>query len=190
VINSVRSTPVTNLRVDSQQKEKTTSAATDKKESTIIKDTVEIGTGQESSTIYKKTTKNKLGASEIAALKEQAEKALGNLKSLVEKLILQQGKGSKTLQNLNEIDLTGAAGTTQTQTEEDPFGVKAVSDRIVDFAIAISGNDKTKLEELKASIDKGFSQASKSFGGELPDICQDTYTEIMKKLDEWGKEEE
>ena len=70
--------------------------------------------------------------------------------------------------------------------EDGPFGVKAVSDRIVDFAIAVSGNDTSKLGELKAAIDKGFEKARDAFGGTLPDICNRTYDEAMRKLDEWA----
>jgi hypothetical protein len=69
--------------------------------------------------------------------------------------------------------------------EDGEWGVKAVSDRIVQFAIAISGGDKTKYQELKDSIDEGFRQATKALGGELPGISQETYKEIMRKLDAW-----
>jgi hypothetical protein len=69
--------------------------------------------------------------------------------------------------------------------EDGPLGVKAVSDRIAGVAIAFTGGDPDKLPELKAAIEKGFGQAAKVFGGELPDICNQTYDEVMRKLDEW-----
>jgi hypothetical protein len=72
--------------------------------------------------------------------------------------------------------------------EDGEFGVKAVSNRLVDFAIAISGGDKSKLSELVAAIDEGFAAARKALGGELPEICRQTYDETMRKLNAWANE--
>ena len=54
--------------------------------------------------------------------------------------------------------------------EDGYFGVEQASDRIVQFAISLSGNDPKRLEEIKAGIDKGFQMAAKALGGTLPDI--------------------
>ena len=77
----------------------------------------------------------------------------------------------------------------QAVSEDGDFGVKAVSDRLVDFAISISGGDKSKLSELVSAIDKGFGAAKDALGGELPAICQQTYDETMRKLNEWANDE-
>ena len=74
--------------------------------------------------------------------------------------------------------------------EDGEFGVNAVSDRIVAFAIAISGGDKSKLNTLKAAIDEGFQAVKDIMGGALPDISSKTYDEIMRKLDEWADDEQ
>lgn len=88
------------------------------------------------------------------------------------------------------MDAQTIAEAKQAISENGEYGIKAVSGRIVNFAIAASGGDKSKLEELKAAIDKGFEEAKKAFGGQLPDICSQTYDEIMKKLDDWSKQEQ
>ncbi len=133
-----------------------------------ISDTVEIGNKSSSAVTYTKQGTKKLSSSDIEAIKRQAEEATENLRKLVEDMILKQGKSGRK----NQYRVSG----------------ETVSDRIVDFAIAVSGNDKTKLAELKASIDKGFAAAQKSFGGELPGICSQTYDAIMEKLDKWAQE--
>ncbi len=119
---------------------------------------------------------------DIAALKKNADTATENLRSLVEKLILKQSKKS------SETNAQTIREARQAISEDGEYGVDAVSERIVKFAIAISGGDKTKIDELKSSIDQGFAEAKKAFGGELPDICNRTYDEIMRKLDKWNEE--
>ncbi|MBU0665470.1 MAG: hypothetical protein KJ990_13125 [Proteobacteria bacterium] len=66
------------------------------------------------------------------------------------------------------------------------FGVKQTSDRIVNFAISMAGGDPSRLATIKEGVDKGFNEALKAFGGQLPDISYDTYDAVMKKLDDWA----
>jgi len=54
----------------------------------------------------------------------------------------------------------------------------------------VSGNDKTKINELKAAIEQGYKAAEKAFGGELPEICKKTLERTMEKLDQWAESEE
>ncbi|KAF0188203.1 MAG: hypothetical protein FD168_1907 [Desulfobulbaceae bacterium] len=67
------------------------------------------------------------------------------------------------------------------------FGVDKTSSRIVDFAIGIAGGDPSRLDAIKEGVDKGFAEALKAFGGQLPDISYDTYDAVMKKLDDWAE---
>ena len=41
---------------------------------------------------------------------------------------------------------------------------------------------------MRKAIEKGFSQAAKLWGDELPEISQKTHEAVMKGLDEWAKE--
>ena len=55
----------------------------------------------------------------------------------------------------------------------------------------MAGDDPEKLEEMRAAFQKGFDQATKTWGGELPDISQRTYDAVMEKFDKLtGKAEE
>lgn len=136
----------------------------------------------------------KLESYDIDSLKSIAEQANENLRRIVEQLVLKQGNNFQHLQIKGFFD-PGKASTADIEkarsaiSENGEFGVKAVSDRLVEFAKAISGGDKTKCEELRGAIDKGFKAAKDALGGYLPDICQRTYDETMRKLDEWAAEE-
>jgi len=72
--------------------------------------------------------------------------------------------------------------------EDGYYGVEQTSQRILDFAKALSGNDVSKAEELLNAFKDGFKQATKSWGKDLPDICQDTYKAVEKKFDQWVNE--
>lgn len=164
-------------------------------------DIVELHSTQEASVTYSNIYgKKKLDASDIQALQDQAAKATENLRKLVEELILKQNGNQKISEASSEDDSAGQNGLSITLddieqakaaiSEDGEYGVNAVSDRLVEFAKTISGGDKTKLNELVSAIDEGFTQAKKALGGELPDICQRTYDETMRKLNDWASSEE
>ncbi len=130
----------------------------------------------------------KLSASQIAKIKSQVEAQNASLRTLVEKLLTKQSGAYRTAFDEIEFDSDMTPEEAQAAISEDGYwGVNAVSDRIVSFAIAISGGDTSKLEELKAAINKGFELAGKSLGSDLPGICGDTYNAIMEKLDNWAQ---
>ncbi|EKD39886.1 MAG: hypothetical protein ACD_75C00262G0004, partial [uncultured bacterium] len=112
------------------------------------------------------------------------------LRGLVLNLFKDQGIDYKIATGAGEIDLT-------TLTPEDAqdliaddgyFGVEQTSQRIFDLAVGIAGGDPTKLDAIKAGVDKGFQEAYDAFGGWLPDISHGTYDAVMKKLDDWAGE--
>ena len=71
------------------------------------------------------------------------------------------------------------------------WGVSQTSDRIFDFAMALSGGDEEKMEKMKAAVEKGFKLATGSWGKDLPDISNQTYDAVMKKFDDFfGKTSE
>lgn len=72
--------------------------------------------------------------------------------------------------------------------EDGYFGVEQTSDRIVNFALAISGGDVTKLDAIKKGVEDGFNQALEAFGGALPDISYQTFDVAMEKLESWAAE--
>lgn len=165
-------------------------------EQTAKVDTIEVGARQDAPVTYGKVSGKKLDTADIASLKAKSEAATENLRKLVEQLILKQDKNYKAALSDTSEDGLAKLGLTAEDveaaklavSEDGEFGVKAVSDRLVDFAIAISGGDKSKLSELVAAIDEGFAAAKEALGGTLPEISQKTYDETMKKLNDWAKE--
>ncbi len=151
---------------------------------------LELGDTPKAKATYSKPVTKGLNADEISRLKEESQRAFSSLRQLVEGLLSKQGKKFNDVLSGKEILLVEEdtrAAAAQMISEDGELGVKAVSERIVAFAKAISGDDRSKAQELRNSIIEGFKAAEKIWGGELPEISQKTYDEVMRKMDEWEK---
>ncbi len=126
----------------------------------------------------------------VDRLKRDSQQAHAQLIRIVEEMLKRQGKTLNLLKpdEIVEVDETARLEAQSLIGPDGELGVEKVSQRIVDFAIAISGGDKSKLGTLRKAIDQGFKEAEKMLGG-LPDISRETYDRIMEKLDAWEKEE-
>ncbi|KUO52778.1 MAG: hypothetical protein APF76_02260 [Desulfitibacter sp. BRH_c19] len=132
---------------------------------------------------YGKVTKSDQISIEI--LRNESEKAYETLLRIVMELIDNQGRVDGQKKSAHEESLRMEAS--KLIHDDGPLGAEAVSNRIVDFAIAISGGDKSKIEVLRGAIEEGFKQA-KDILGELPEVSQKTYDLIIEKLDKWEKD--
>lgn len=153
---------------------------------------LEIGGHTDRSATYNRPSTAKPNIEEIKKLWEQTEKATQSLRSLVRELINRQGFEFKDVMEGRQAlipDEKAIAEAEELISEDGEWGVEEVSNRIVEFAKAISGEDKSKLGILRDAIRDGFSQAKDILGGELPEISKRTYDEIMNKLDKWENEE-
>lgn len=127
----------------------------------------------------------------VAQLKADQEKRQAQLTELVQNMISKQtntfGEATDIWKFLAKGDYTVDAETKKKAQEaisEDGYwGVKQTSDRIVSFATALAGDDPDALEEMKEAFIKGYKQAEKQWGGELPEISQKTYDAVMEKFD-------
>lgn len=165
-------------------------------------ETSDVGVVYEPSkeTTQTSTKKNaKVDSETIAKLKADADQRLSQLKGIVEQLITKQGKTSETVSIWSQFRQGVLDGTitvdeaTAKQAQEDIsedgyWGVKQTSERILDFAKALTGSDSSKVEDIRTAIEKGFSEAAKLWGDELPEISQKTHDAVMKGLDEWAKQ--
>lgn len=132
----------------------------------------------------------------IAHLKSSAEQRMQQMQSLVTKMFEKQGITIGTADNMWRILAGGnftADAATIAQAKEDIsedgyWGVNQTSERIFSFAAALSGGDKEKMQEMVKAVEKGFSEATKAWGKELPGITQDTHSAIMDKFDKWFEE--
>lgn len=128
----------------------------------------------------------------VQQLKADADARISQLRSLVEKLISGQadsyGKANDIWSFLREgsftVDPATKAQAQEDISEDGYWGVKQTSQRILDFATALTGGDPSKIEEMRSAFQKGYKQAEKTWGGKLPDISQQTYDAVMKGLDD------
>ena len=65
------------------------------------------------------------------------------------------------------------------------WGVEKTSDRILDFAKALAGNDPGKAQQLLDAFKEGYKKAEETWGDKLPDISQRTYEAVEKKFNDW-----
>ncbi|MBV7274276.1 hypothetical protein JMF89_02985 [Clostridiaceae bacterium UIB06] len=83
---------------------------------------------------------------------------------------------------------TTPEGAQQAISEGGAYSVNAVADRIMTLAKYIAGDDPNKLQQMRDAVEKGFSEAGLVFknatSSGLPQICEDTHTEIMRRFDE------
>ena len=128
----------------------------------------------------------------IAQLKEDAERRTKQLRDLVEKMMLKQGQTfdeASMYKFLREGNYTVDEETVkqaQADVSEDGYwGVEQTSDRLVSFAKALTGGDPDKADEMMEAIQKGFDDATKTWGDELPDICKQTLEATKNKIDTW-----
>ncbi|WP_026651537.1 hypothetical protein [Butyrivibrio proteoclasticus] len=82
------------------------------------------------------------------------------------------------------VDAATKAQAQEDIAEDGYWGVKQTSERILDFAKALAGDDPEKLENMREAFKKGYDQAQKTWGGELPEISKQTYDAVMKGFDE------
>ena len=142
---------------------------------------------------------NKMSKEERAALvnqlKADAEQRQSQFLDIVRKTISGQagafGKANddsiwRTLASGNfTVDAATKAQAQKDIGEDGYWGVKQTSQRLFDFASARAGDDAEKMKKMQEAMEKGFKQATKSWGGKLPGISQDTLAAANKLFDDY-----
>lgn len=173
-----------------------TSAAKEKTsaEEATIKTTEDTGVIYEHSTDTNTSSTKKTYKPDTALinkLKADADARTSQLRSLVEQMM---GKQATTYGNANDIwsflrsgnytvDPATKAQAQADIAEDGYWGVNQTSDRIIQFATALTGGDPDKIEAMRDAFKKGYAQAEKTWGGSLPEISQKTYDAVMEKFD-------
>ncbi|MBR4027198.1 MAG: hypothetical protein IKJ01_06525 [Lachnospiraceae bacterium] len=203
-INGVRTTPRTTpiSQVTRNEEVNTTAANT-----SSTQNVTSTSTGfDDTAAVYEKTktpdasvtVKNSMFDREaiIAQMKADTEARMNQMTSLVQQTIAQQGNKIGMSEDvwsfLAKGDFTvspDVKAQAQADIAEDGYwGVEKTSDRILEFAKALSGNDPSKADELLDAFKTGFKEATKTWGKDLPDISQKTYEAVEKKFAEWKAE--
>ena len=158
---------------------------------------------EESGVVYEKSNEpekkatykiNKMSAEDRASLVQKLKMDDANrrnqLTSLVQKMFSGQAGVSKlsdlfSPENLKNVSAADIAQAKEDVSEDGYWGVKQTSQRLFDFASALAGDDVEKMKEMQEAMEKGFKKATKAWGGELPDICQDTMKAANKLFDDY-----
>ena len=189
---STVSTPKTETKAEAKKEAKKETKASEKEEQ---------GAVYEKSTSEKKATYsiNKMSAEDIAAIVEQMKQDQVNRKQqlcdLVNQMLSKQAGTSKLAslfspENLKNVSPEAIAQAKEDVSEDGYWGVKQTSQRLFDFASALAGDDVEKMKEMQKAMEKGFKQATKAWGEELPSICKDTIDAANKLFDEYYKSKE
>ena len=167
---------------------------------TTVKDKADKTTKQENAesnaqgAIYEKAKLSDEDRKKIVnQLKADMEKREQQLTSLVKDMMSKQTNAFGVANNMSiwqflakgdfEVDPEVQKKAQEDISEDGYWGVKQTSDRIVDFAKALAGDDTKALEKMKEAFLKGFKQAEKAWGGKLPEISQKTYDAVVDKFD-------
>ena len=145
------------------------------------------------STINEKTDRKAI----VAALKADAQARTDSFKKMVEDMLFKQGKKVtnaddmwKALANGDfTVDAETAAKAKSEIADDGYWGVEQTSQRIFDMAVALSGGDEDKMNEMLDGFKEGFKQATKTWGKELPDISGRTYDAVMEKFENYKNKE-
>lgn len=166
-------------------------------------------TFDETAVVYEKsnatetvTTKNRAIDREaiIAQMKADTEARMKQLTDIVKKMMTGQGNAFAIASDDDIWSFLASGDYTVTeaaklQAQEDIsengyWGVEQTSDRILDFAKALSGGDVSKADELLEAFKKGYEEATGAWGKDLPDISKKTYEAVEEKFAAWKAEAE
>lgn len=133
----------------------------------------------------------------VNKMKADAEAHTKQLENIVQQLMTKQGQ---TFSVANgdmwkflasgkfEVDEATKLQAQEDVSEDGYWGVKQTSNRILDFATALTGGDPSKIEDMRKAFEKGYKQAEDTWGGELPEISKQTYDAVMKGFDKMAED--
>lgn len=159
-------------------------------------------TASEGGAVYEKTAPekkatysiNKMSPEERAKIVEQMKLDLANRQSqlldLVSQMFSKQAGTAKladlfTADKLKDVSEADIEKAKEDISEDGYWGVKQTSQRLFDFASALAGDDVDKMKEMQAAMEKGFKQATKAWGEDLPGISKDTLDAANKLFDDY-----
>ena len=177
------------------------------------KDTAKTSSSKADSTqaaVYEKSdetvaapkTERKVDSETIAKLKADAEERTNSLRSLVEKMMTKQGQTiaksgvldfengtnlAEIFKNL-EVDEETRLQAQKDTAEDGYWGAEQTSERILSFAKALAGDDPKLAQDMLKAIEKGFGEAAKAWGEDLPELSQNTMKLTFEKVNKWIEE--
>ena len=132
----------------------------------------------------------------VAQMKADQQSRIQQLTDMVAKMMSDQGKAFGIATDDDSIwklfadgDVTvteAAKKQAQEDISEDGYwGVKQTSQRLFDFASALAGDDVDKMKEMQSAMEKGYKEATKAWGRDLPEISQQTLDAANKLFEDY-----
>lgn len=132
----------------------------------------------------------------VQMLKDDAEARKNQFLSYVQETIMGQGNALASSDDIWKFLASGNFTVTEAAKKQAQdaiaeggyWSVDKTAERILDMAKALTGGDASKLEEMRSAFEKGFGEATKTWGKELPEISGKTYDKVQELFDKWAEE--
>ena len=126
----------------------------------------------------------------VSSLKEKLEQDQAKLFDFVRNTLAGQGNVLAEADDVwkfiasgqYEVDAETKVKAQEAISEEGYYGVKQTSERIFDFALALTGGNPEQMKKMESVFEDGFKEATKSWGKELPEISKQTYDAVKEKF--------
>jgi hypothetical protein len=129
----------------------------------------------------------------IDRLIAESERRAQALRELVQRMLQKQGRTYTDATDIYallregklEVDPETRAQAQKDIAQDGYWGVEQTAERLFSFARALTGGDTSKADEMIEAVKKGYEQATKAWGGALPEISKRTLEATIKKLEAW-----
>lgn len=156
--------------------------------------------GNDAAAVYEKSDEAKSAPTNkalIERLKADVNNRISQMQNLVSEIFQKQGIKVTNTNDLwrklasgdFSVDAETANKAKEEISENGYWGVNQTSQRIFDFAKALSGGDSDKMDKMLEAFKKGYDQATRAWGKSLPDISSKTYDAVMQKFDDFKKQQ-
>lgn len=190
--------PVNSTQSVQEKKEEEQNNKTNKAEEAAVYDKNSDSGNKATYDIAKKSSTDRVAI--VQQMKAAEEQQRNQLMAIVQKTLQGQvgayGKATgdnfwKQLAGGNvKVDAATRAQAQKDISEDGYYGVKQTSQRLFDFAQALAGDDVDKMKEMQKAMEKGFKQATKTWGRELPSICKETMNAANKLFEDYYNSKE
>jgi hypothetical protein len=136
----------------------------------------------------------KIDFKDFEKIREQSENDIEAFEKFINKIFSYQGSyTSRRTTSIKSVHIKIKSESAEAVEEPSQeitgyWGAEETSQRILDFAKKISGNNPEKFDLLIDAFKTGFEEAKKAFGGTLPEVSHKTYDLVMEGFEKMKDE--
>lgn len=149
--------------------------------------------------VYEKSdvsSKYKPNAELVQMLNDDAEAQKNQFLSYVQETIMGQGNAVASSDDIWKFLASGNFTVTEAAKKQAQeaiadggyWSVDKTAERILDMAKKLTGGDPDKIDKMRDAFEKGFGEATKTWGKELPSISSQTYDKVQELFDKWKED--